>query len=133
MEDEETVSTLIEEPPVDVTPNATSNTSMLGSNESSNEDSDELKKAWEEWWNTHLNYKRENTEDNKQKQLEAQIEFMALYKKEKQSKGETGDISQKPLEDNKSSGFSKTGGKSRKNKDKTKRNTKRKFRNVSSK
>jgi hypothetical protein len=106
---------------------------MLGSNESSNEDSDELKKAWEEWWNTHLNYKRENTEDNKQKQLEAQIEFMALYKKEKQSKGETGDISQKPLEDNKSSGFSKTGGKSRKNKDKTKRNTKRKFRNVSSK
>jgi len=129
MTEKEPVSNLIEQPPVDVTPNATSNTSMLGFNESSNKDSDELKKTWEKWWNTHLNYEEEKTKDNKQKQLEAQIKFIALYEKEKQSRGETDDIPQKPLEDNKSSDFSKTGGKSRKNKGKgkTKRNTKRKL------
>jgi len=122
--EEETDSNLIKETP-EVTPKATSNTSMLGSNE----DLDELKKAWEHWWTIYTLNKNIDNTDNKQKQLEAQIKFMALYEKEKQSKGETGDISQKPFEGNKSSGFSKTGGKSRKNKGKTKR----KFRNVSSK
>ena len=116
------------------------------SNNNSTEDSDKLKKAelknielktaWENWWNTYQNTRNvDNSDDNnKKKQIDAQIKFMALYKEEKQSRENLANISQKkdPTSNN-----NPVGGKSRKNKGKckgkTKRNTKRKFRNVSSK
>ena len=122
-------STLNKEPQKNVTTNATSNNN-------STEDSDKLKNAWEKWWVAFINHDKSinGGDDNKKKQIDAQINFMDLYKEEKQSRENLANTSQKkdPTSNN-----NPVGGKSRKNKGKgkgkTKRNTKRKFRNVSSK